>query len=141
MNTKGINALNTILGKKKNCILLSNSIRKSIKNDEEYMIQVYDTIGELLHKGKTKQALYSIREDIEKGNTQWSMDLFEEYKQNLNDMEFSLNDIEIQEGVLECFKCGGKKTISYQKQTRSADEGATTFARCVECNNNWRHNN
>jgi len=53
---------------------------------------------------------------------------------------FRTSPIDLEEGALEC-KCGSKRTISYQRQTRSADEGFTTFARCVECGNRWRHNN
>lgn len=53
---------------------------------------------------------------------------------------FATCPLEIEEGVLEC-KCGSKRTISFQKQTRSADEGSTTFAKCVECGTQWRFNN
>ena len=47
---------------------------------------------------------------------------------------------DLPDGMLQCRKCGSKKTTYYQMQTRSADEGITTFARCHECNNRWKMN-
>lgn len=46
---------------------------------------------------------------------------------------------EIIDGMFSCLKCGNKKTISYSKQTRSADEGMTTFVFCAnkECRHHW----
>lgn len=49
--------------------------------------------------------------------------------------------LEVEEGVLQCRRCGSKRTISFQRQIRSADEGATTFAECVQCGAKWKNNN
>ncbi|NVM27622.1 MAG: transcription factor S [Candidatus Helarchaeota archaeon] len=38
----------------------------------------------------------------------------------------------------ECPKCGHKEAAYWQLQTRSADEGMTTFYRCVKCKHTWR---
>ena len=38
----------------------------------------------------------------------------------------------------KCGRCGQRKTIYYQLQTRSADEPMTTFVTCVNCNNHWK---
>ena len=35
-------------------------------------------------------------------------------------------------------KCGERKTVVNQKQTRSADEPMTVFIRCVACGNRWK---
>lgn len=45
---------------------------------------------------------------------------------------------EVEEGVIECNKCGSKKTFSFSKQTRRADESATVFVRCANCNAAFR---
>ena len=42
------------------------------------------------------------------------------------------------DGMLQCKKCGSKKTSYYELQTRSADEPMTVFARCHECPNRWK---
>ena len=38
----------------------------------------------------------------------------------------------------ECPKCGHKEAAYWQAQTRSADEGMTTFYRCLKCKFTWR---
>ena len=38
----------------------------------------------------------------------------------------------------ECPKCGHMDAAYWQLQTRSADEGMTTFYRCLECKYTWR---
>jgi DNA-directed RNA polymerase subunit M/transcription elongation factor TFIIS len=75
-------------------------------------------------------------------NTQrlWDHPLFEKHKKRIQEENsFIANPIEIEEGVLECGRCGSKKTFSYSKQTRGADEPMTTFATCVECDNEWTY--
>ena len=39
-----------------------------------------------------------------------------------------------------CTRCGERKCIFSTAQTRSADEGMTTFITCLHCNRNWRLN-
>ncbi len=39
---------------------------------------------------------------------------------------------------VECPKCGHKEAAYWQLQTRSADEGMTTFYRCLKCKYTWR---
>ncbi len=40
--------------------------------------------------------------------------------------------------VEECPKCGNKKAVYWQVQTRSGDESMTTFFRCTKCRYTWR---
>lgn len=37
-----------------------------------------------------------------------------------------------------CPKCGHKVAYYWQVQTRSGDEGMTTFYRCLKCSQTWR---
>ena len=37
-----------------------------------------------------------------------------------------------------CPKCGNKEAFFWQVQTRSGDEGMTTFFRCTKCRFTWR---
>lgn len=66
---------------------------------------------------------------------------FEKYKilQKEKD-DFLDKPIDISESITECGKCKSKKTYSYTKQVRSADEGFTTFSFCFDCGHKWRIN-
>ena len=52
--------------------------------------------------------------------------------------DFLVNPPQVEEGVIECHKCGSKKTFSFSKQTRRADESATVFVRCSNCGNTFK---
>jgi transcription elongation factor S-II len=47
----------------------------------------------------------------------------------LNDQTF--------EAIVRCRKCGSQEVTWEEKQTRSADEGATVFCTCTVCKNRW----
>ncbi len=40
--------------------------------------------------------------------------------------------------LFTCRKCKGNQCTFYQLQTRSSDEGITTFIQCVLCNSRWK---
>jgi DNA-directed RNA polymerase subunit M/transcription elongation factor TFIIS len=42
--------------------------------------------------------------------------------------------------VFQCKKCKKRRCMVTQRQTRSADEPATTFVSCMECGNEWSFN-
>lgn len=41
--------------------------------------------------------------------------------------------------IYTCSKCKKKRCSYYELQTRSADEPATTFVRCLNCGHRWKH--
>ena len=51
---------------------------------------------------------------------------------------FMENPLEVQEGVFTCSRCKDTKTISFELQTRSADEAATVYVQCVGCKKRWK---
>lgn len=60
--------------------------------------------------------------------------IFNDTRQRLSEeMEFMDNPTEIEDGVVECGRCKSLKTVSYSKQTRASDEGASVFVTCVTC--------
>jgi DNA-directed RNA polymerase subunit M/transcription elongation factor TFIIS len=83
--------------------------------------------------------LKDIINNIKRKKIGWNHINFEylEKKQREYD-EFILHPPEVEEGVIECHKCGSKKTYSFSKQTRRADESATVFVRCSNCSNTFK---
>lgn len=41
------------------------------------------------------------------------------------------------EGLFQC-RCGSRRTVASQVQTRAADEPMTTIVKCQECNRTWK---
>lgn len=54
-------------------------------------------------------------------------------KTNLNNF-----DSLIEEGEVKCGRCGSRKVARVELQTRSSDESATIFYRCVNCKCRWK---
>ena len=48
----------------------------------------------------------------------------------------ALDDEQFQ-AIVRCRRCGSKEVSWEEKQTRSADEGATVFCVCTACKNRW----
>ena len=58
------------------------------------------------------------------------------FEQMLADKYDAINDCQF-EALVRCRRCGGEEVTWDEKQTRSADEGATVFCRCTTCQNRW----
>jgi DNA-directed RNA polymerase subunit M/transcription elongation factor TFIIS len=69
----------------------------------------------------------------------WDHVEFNPIKSKFNEYDnFLTSPPEVEEGVIECRKCNSKRTFSFSKQTRRADESATVFVRCASCNSTFR---
>ena len=72
-------------------------------------------------------------------------ELFPEHWKKLLDEKFKREKVmyeEKAEAMTDQFKCGrckSRKCTYYELQTRSADEGMTTFITCLHCGNRWKH--
>ena len=118
-----------------------NSIEKSIydisRDDEnKYRDILFEVAVDLKRNISPEQLL----QNIKSGTIMWNHVNFNEiiFRQKEQD-DFTISPFQVEEGVLKCPKCGGCKTFSYSKQTRSADEPMTTFANCVACNYKWQY--
>ena len=47
-------------------------------------------------------------------------------------------DMSASTDLFTCRKCKQSKCTYYQLQTRSSDEGITTFVQCLSCNSRWK---
>jgi len=59
-------------------------------------------------------------------------------KQISDDLKYSSQQLEASTDLFFCRRCKKNKCTYYQLQTRSGDEGITTFVTCVECKINWK---
>lgn len=60
-------------------------------------------------------------------------------KQSRDEKEFSLTASAMTDKY-KCRRCCSRKITFYELQTRSADEGTSTFFTCLSCGNQWRSN-
>ena len=78
---------------------------------------------------------------LTKDNKGWKDPIFSPFRKKEKEYDLYIQSpIEVVEGVLVCPKCGSKKVLSFQTQTRSSDEPMTTIAKCVCCGFEWREN-
>jgi len=77
--------------------------------------------------------------NIQQNHLGWNHHDFQSLKKNQKEYDdFLMNPPQLEEGVIECSRCGSKKTFSFSKQTRRADESATVFVRCADCGKSFR---
>ena len=123
---------------------------KNIKNLEAFDKLIYNISGEdedryneilleIVYYISDKKPLKEIVEILQEEQVGYNSVYFDEIKSLQEEQDnFIIKPFEIEEGVLECGKCGSKKTFSYSKQTRGGDEGTTVFAVCANCNARWK---
>ena len=133
-----INAFSKVLTQKKNCEILEKNIYASLKDDmDTYRWCVYQVLGLLL---QDKKRLQEVLKDIKEDRLGWKSPIYGDISRKIQEFdEYLVKPFEVVEGVIQCGKCGSKRTWSVQKQTRSSDEPMTTFSRCVDCGNNWTY--
>lgn len=115
---------------KKNQNILHRYLTKGRHYDEALYQLAYDDIS-------TKESLQRLKDD----RVMWNSpdDTVEKAKRVIEEEDtFLSKPAELEEGVLECPRCGSTKTFSFTKQVRSADEGMTVFGICSKCGKNWR---
>ena len=122
---KGKTALKTVLKSEKNIDIFEKIIFGISEDVEQYNYVLYNTISMIKDRKYTlKQTLKLIKDE----KLFWDSPSFNSFKLKQQEQdEFLIQPFEVEEGVLECNKCGSKKTFSYTKQTRSGDEATTVF--------------
>lgn len=123
--------------KGKDLDLVETELLTNAKDDNEYLDTVYQTSYDIK---ASKFSLADVVGLVKNKKTQWKSSFFQKmiYDESEQDT-FIENPFEVHEGALECGRCNSKRVFSFQKQTRGADEPATTFAQCVQCNNKWTY--
>lgn len=128
--TNGIKLLSTYIKPISRAKIVEKSINDAIPDEQEYLQRIYDYIGKLSINPNEK---FSI--DV------WDSSCFKEYE-NIESHEINLltNDIQLEKGEFPCKYCKSQECFTFQLQTRSIDEGATTFCLCTKCKRRFRVN-
>ena len=135
----GEKILENVLNKPKNISIFNKAIIKISRNLEEYKSLLYNISYQLKNREVTTRDHREIFEDIKNKNVGWDSHIYKDFKKSQDEKdEFLNNPIQVVEGVNQCQKCGSKKTFSYTKQMRCADEGTTVFCICVQCSHRWK---
>jgi len=93
---------------------------------------------------KLAQNIKNKKFDIDNIGNMTYQELYPEHWKKLLDDKFKREKVmyeEKEEAMTDMFKCGrckSRKCTYYELQTRSADEGMTTFITCINCGNRWK---
>ena len=128
--------LSSFIKKSQNRLNVAKALWKlSDENIEEANYLLYDVFAEYLVSPKLEDIFTSIRQN----HIGWNHPVFQTFKEYQKEYDdFLTKPPELEEGVIECSRCGSKKTFSFSKQTRRADESATVFVRCANCGKSFR---
>lgn len=110
-------------------------VRTFAKDEEEVMYIVYEVATEFMYCNNQHQVMDQVR----KKEVMWMHPNLSGIRHELQEEDdFLENPPAVEEGVMECAKCHSKRTFSFSKQTRRADESATVFIRCSNCNYTYK---
>ena len=99
-----------------------------------YPDEVDDIIYEMSFEKMNGKDLKTVFEMTKEKKLQFQHPSFEKISIKIEETDTFINrPFDTVEGVNECTKCHSKRTISYNKQTRSSDEGASVFVQCIDC--------
>lgn len=108
--------------------------------DELYRNGMYEKLGEIMRENTDKNRK-QVYDDVVKLRLGWGSSFYQQYKDKLaKDDAKSLAQPKVEKGEFPCRnkKCGSKECYFYQLQTRSADEGMTTFVVCTKCGGRYK---
>lgn len=130
-------ALAKVLSIPKNIEILHKYITETaVTNNLTYNALLFEVIDDIRNKIKIADILIKLKTN----KYLWMSDKYTDMRNKQQEQDdFLVNPFEVEEGVLECPRCKKNKTISFQKQTRSADEPMTTFAECINCRHKWTY--
>lgn len=105
--------------------------------DDLYAKFSYEKLGEFIKHPEQKKQIY---QDIKNCVVSWDSSVYEKYRyREQKDTQTTASGIKAAKGELKCknSKCRSDECYYYQDQTRSCDEGATTFVICSKCGSRY----
>ena len=118
-------------------------IEKSCSEQKLDLEQILYDYFHLFKNAENKEEIKNILADIADYNPRNNLTITDEYEAHVSRIKKEITPMEIEEGEITCYKCGGKKVLRSQAQTRSGDEAMAQYYRCVNsekpsCRNKWK---
>lgn len=125
--------LESLCSKQDNIDIMKKHIKNYLKNNDNYEEQ--DLLYEISFIMKIeKESLKNTFDLLKKDRIFHKHPNFDDISKRLDEMDhFMDKPFEMTEGVNDCRKCSSKRTLSYNRQTRSGDEGMTVYVFCIDC--------
>jgi len=122
-------SLKYITSKKENKEILNKYLQKYSEEEKK------DIIYELSYMKQEEKAIsQDILQSLKNSSTGLKHPDFIEISKKIKETDMFMDKpFDMTEGLNECSKCKSKRTISYGKQNRSADEGMTVYVTCIDC--------
>lgn len=138
IRNQGKCALSHILKVEQNINILEQNVYQfsSKQNEFEriYKMCIFQVVSDILAKKNIKHILSNIKQ----GKLGWEHEDFQHVKAQQDEQDdYIENPFNSEEGVVQCGKCGSKRTISFSKQMRGGDEGTSVICNCIECKHHW----
>lgn len=122
------------------CVRLSEEYEDEL--EDLYRIFAYEKVG-CIFFAKTNNKRKQILQDIKNNTLEWEESVYDEYRARRDEQNTSaVTKEKTEKGTYRCKnrKCGSDDCEIFQQQTRSADEGFTTFVSCRKCGNRYKFN-
>ena len=100
--------------------------------------RAYQMVGKLIFNCGSDEPLDPQKILWEPLGKEWESCLYDKEKNHIEKLYAEVGKPVVKEGAIKCYRCGTNKCFYYQIQTRSADEGMTTFYTCTQCGNRWK---
>lgn len=126
---------NNLIQSKQNRENICNYIQKQFEKKSDVYMCFYELYCEYQLQ-PNKEHLF---EFLKNKKFLYDSDAFQEISERIKEEEnFIISPPKLSEGIMVCKFCKSKKTISYEKQTRSSDEQSTIFVKCMDCSKSFR---
>jgi len=125
--------IDTFCKRKENSDTLKKNIQIYLEENKDAIdLDVVYELGFLIKQ--EKESLKNTFDLLKTGKIFKNHPNFIEISKKMREMdEFMVKPFEVVEGVNVCNRCKSQRTLSYNRQTRSGDEGMTVYVFCIDC--------
>ena len=127
---------NHLIKSKKNRQNICDMIKDHFHNKKS---EIYMCFYELYCEYQLQPNKEHLYEFLKQKKFLYENDIFQDISEMIQEEEnFIVSPPKLSEGIMVCKFCKSRKTISYERQTRSADEQSTIFVKCMDCSKSFR---